>query len=102
MSALTPKANIAQQGGRLLPAGHQCKRKDSQRELFSRSSLCYPNTSLTSEWIINNMNDNTKGVEESDEAILQLEVSDDALEAAASTAPTAAGAVMSFPNAPTV
>jgi hypothetical protein len=48
------------------------------------------------------MNDNTKSVEQSDEAILSLEVSDEALEAAASGAPSAAGAAMSFPNAPTV
>ena len=37
------------------------------------------------------MNDNTKSVEQSDEAILSLEVSDEALEAAASGTPSAAG-----------
>jgi hypothetical protein len=48
------------------------------------------------------MNNSTEGFEQSDEAILLLEVSDEALEAAANSTPTAAGAAMSFPNAPTV
>jgi hypothetical protein len=39
-------------------------------------------------------------LEQSDEAILTVEISDTALEAAAST--TIAGAAMSFPNSPTV
>jgi len=52
--------------------------------------------------MINDMNDKTKGFEQSHEAILSLEVSDEALEAAASNTPPAAGAAMSFPNAPTV
>jgi hypothetical protein len=46
------------------------------------------------------MNDKTEGFEQSDEAILPLEVSDAALEAAASSTPSAAA--MSFPKAPTV
>jgi hypothetical protein len=48
------------------------------------------------------MNDKTEGFEQSDEAVLPLEVSDAALEAAASSTPSAAAAAMSFPNAPTV
>ena len=52
--------------------------------------------------MINDMNDKTKGFEQNDEAILSLEVSDEVLEAAASNTPPAAGAAMSFPNAPTV
>ncbi len=48
------------------------------------------------------MNDNTKDFEQSDEAIVHSEVSDEALEAAASGTPIGAGAAMSFPNAPTV
>jgi hypothetical protein len=47
------------------------------------------------------MNDNTKILEQSDEDILIFETSDEALEAAAATTPVAAAA-MSFPNAPTV
>jgi len=49
----------------------------------------------------NDMNDNTKIIEQSDEDILIFETSDEALEAAAATTPVAAAA-MSFPNAPTV
>jgi hypothetical protein len=52
--------------------------------------------------MINDMSDKTKGFEQSDEAVFPLDVSDEALEAAASSTPPAAGAVMSFPNAPTV
>ena len=46
------------------------------------------------------MNDNTNAIEQSEESVLLLEVSDEALEAAGSQ--TGAVAVMSFPNAPTV
>ena len=45
------------------------------------------------------MNGNTQDFEQSDEDILNFEVSDEALEAAASTR---AGAAMSMPAAPTV
>jgi len=48
----------------------------------------------------NDMNDSVNAIEQSEEGILLLEVSDEALEAAASQ--TGAVAVMSFPNAPTV
>jgi hypothetical protein len=48
----------------------------------------------------NGMNDKTRALEQGDEAILSIEVSDEALEAAAST--SGAAAAMSFPNAPTV
>jgi hypothetical protein len=47
-------------------------------------------------------NGNTEGFEQSDETIFSLEVSDDALEAAANSTPTGALGAMSFPNAPTV
>jgi hypothetical protein len=47
-------------------------------------------------------NDKTKGFEQGDETIFSLEVSDEALEAAANSTPTGALAAMSFPNAPTV
>jgi hypothetical protein len=50
--------------------------------------------------MINDMSDKNKGFEQSDEAVFPLDVSDEALEAAGT--PPAAGAVMSFPNAPTV
>ena len=50
---------------------------------------------------INDMNDTTKILEQSDEDILIFETSDETLEAAAATTPVAAAA-MSFPNAPTV
>jgi hypothetical protein len=43
------------------------------------------------------MNDSSKGLEQSDEATLTLEVSDEALEAAAS-ATTVGAAAMSFPQ----
>jgi hypothetical protein len=46
------------------------------------------------------MNEKTRALEQSDEAILSIEISDEALEAAAST--SGAAAAMSFPNAPTV
>ena len=46
------------------------------------------------------MNDITNDIEQCDEGILLVEVSDEALEAAGSQ--TRAVAVMSFPNAPTV
>jgi hypothetical protein len=49
----------------------------------------------------NDMNGNTKILDQSDEDILTFETSDEALEAAAATTPVAAAA-MSFPNAPTV
>ena len=52
---------------------------------------------LTSNGLGNGMNEND--CEASDEQILTFEVSDAALEAAASALP---GAAMSFPNAPTV
>jgi hypothetical protein len=45
------------------------------------------------------MNDITNNFAQSDEDILSFDVSDEALEAAASAIP---GAAMSFPNAPTV
>ena len=45
------------------------------------------------------MNDNTRDLERSDEDILAVEVSDEALEAAARVV---AGPVMSLPGAPTV
>jgi len=45
------------------------------------------------------MNDITNDFVQSDEDILSFDVSDEALEAAASAIP---GAAMSFPNAPTV
>ena len=48
----------------------------------------------------NDMNDHTNAIEQSEEGVLLLEVSDEALEAAGSQ--TGAVAVMSFPNAPTV
>ena len=48
----------------------------------------------------NDMNDSVNAIEQSEEGVLLLEVSDEALEAAASQ--TGAVAVMSFPNAPTV
>jgi hypothetical protein len=48
----------------------------------------------------NDMNDSVNAIEQSEDGILLLEVSDEALEAAASQ--TGAVAVMSFPNAPTV
>ena len=54
--------------------------------------------SPTSEWM-NDMDDNTEPLEQSDEDILSFDVSDDALEAAASTM---RGPAFSFPNAPTV
>jgi hypothetical protein len=53
---------------------------------------------LTGEWI-NDMNSSTKDLAQSDEDILAFEVSDEALEVAAS--PTI-GAAMSLPAAPTV
>lgn len=46
------------------------------------------------------MNDSVNAIEQSEEGVLLFEVSDEALEAAASQ--TGAVAVMSFPNAPTV
>lgn len=45
------------------------------------------------------MNDDARTARQSDDAILNVEIPDAALEAAASTMP---GAAMSFPNAPTV
>jgi hypothetical protein len=45
------------------------------------------------------MNENAENPDKSDQAILSFEVSDEALEAAASTM---RGGAMSFPNAPTV
>lgn len=59
-------------------------------------------TGVADKRMINDMNGKTKGFEQSHEAILSLEVSDEALEAAASDTRPAAGAAMSFPNAPTV
>jgi hypothetical protein len=53
---------------------------------------------MASQWI-SNMNENSQDLEQCDEDILTLEVSDAALEAAAS--PTT-GAAMSFPGSPTV
>ncbi|MGA2895602.1 MAG: hypothetical protein ABSE22_22305 [Xanthobacteraceae bacterium] len=45
------------------------------------------------------MSENAETLDQSDQAILSFEVSDEALEAAASTL---RGGAMSFPNAPTV
>jgi hypothetical protein len=53
---------------------------------------------MASKWI-NNMNDNSQDIEQCDEDTLTFEVSDEALEVAASTT---AGAAMSFPGSPTV
>jgi len=52
----------------------------------------------TSKWM-SDMNRTIEGFEQSDEDLLVFEVSDEALEAAASPR---TGPVMSFPNAPTV
>jgi hypothetical protein len=52
------------------------------------------------EWI-DAMNDNAEPLERDDDDILDFDVSDEALESAASTTPMPAAA-MSFPSAPTV
>jgi hypothetical protein len=54
---------------------------------------------VASEWIID-MNDASADFPQSDEAVLAYEVSDAALEAAASA--ILPGAAISFPNSPTV
>ena len=52
---------------------------------------------LTSEWI-NDMNDNTQVLEKADEDILAFSFSDEALEAAASTAAIAAVTMVGAPT----
>jgi hypothetical protein len=54
--------------------------------------------SAASQWV-QDMNGKTEDFEQSDEDILAFDVSDAALEAAASAIP---GAAISFPNSPTV
>jgi hypothetical protein len=84
-----------------MPLGNMHANRVLEADQPTGSSLLMGENSQLKSEAINDMNDNTKILELSDEDILIFETSDETLEAAAATTPVAAAA-MSFPNAPTV